>query len=151
MPSPFGLIAKAGSKLLGISKAHPIATALGATGTAIVVNKLAVTPILRGFFGDQQGKAIQQTVGERRQAMADALRMDRLQKQMLSNTARLAAADPRLYNEILAGRRLPRNGVRIGGTPRTDLMERLALSMAKGEFTQPDIATEFLDDLATQP
>ena len=30
-------------------------------------------------------------------------------------------------------------------------MERLAVSMAKGEFTQPDIATEFLDELATQP
>lgn len=50
------------------------------------------------------------------------------------NARRLAMYAPHLYNQVMAGRKLPKNAVVIGGTPRTDLLEELASSMADGAW-----------------
>lgn len=48
------------------------------------------------------------------------------------NLAKVAAAMPDVYNQVSAGRRLPKGAVVIGGKPRTDLLTALADSMASG-------------------
>jgi len=57
---------------------------------------------------------------------------------------RLAAIDPHLYNEVMAGRSLPKDAVVFGGQPRTDLMEELAMGMAQGQFEKPKSAQDEL-------
>lgn len=43
---------------------------------------------------------------------------------------------PHLYNQVMAGRRLPQGSVVLGGQPRQDLMEELASHM--GSLPDPD-------------
>jgi len=76
-------------------------------------------------------------------------RMAGLQKDVARNAAALAATAPHLYNQILAGRTLPQGAVVLGGSPRTDLMEQLALGMASGDFNQPDSDTSMLAAMAS--
>ncbi len=78
------------------------------------------------------------TIRDERAAMtAEAYRMERLRRTMAINTARLAALNPHLYNEILAGRKLAPGSVVFGGEPRTDLMEMLTSRMAQGQYQEP--------------
>lgn len=70
----------------------------------------------------------------------------RLQRDMVENAARLAAAAPDVYNRVLAGRRLPRGAVVLGGAPRTDLLEELAYRMASGGY-KPEQPTDLLEEL----
>ena len=79
---------------------------------------------------------------------SDALRvraeMEQLQKKVTSAAMRLAAVDPHLYNEVMAGRSLPKDAVVFGGQPRTDLMEELAMGMAQGQFKEETSAQDEL-------
>ena len=71
-----------------------------------------------------------------------------LQRRMTQATMRLAALDPHLYNEVMAGRSLPKDAVVFGGQPRTDLMEELAMSMVDGQFKEPQSAhNELMQEL----
>lgn len=74
--------------------------------------------------------------------LTQQLKAERYQRLVAQNTARLAASDPELYNNVLAGRRLPMDAVRIGGPSRTDLMEELAMAMGRGEFSRPQTAQD---------
>jgi hypothetical protein len=74
-------------------------------------------------------------------------RMDRLRRDAMRNAARLAAANPQLYNEIMAGMQLPQDAWVIGGQPRTDLLEELAYDMATGARQQTDPQQELLEAL----
>ena len=60
-----------------------------------------------------------------------------LQSSMAQSLARLAAASPQTYNPVMAGRLLPQGAVVLGGTPRVDLMEDLALRMASNPQAIP--------------
>ena len=42
----------------------------------------------------------------------------------------IAQSNPQLYNELVAGKRLPRGAVVLGGPPRRDLLEEVATMMA---------------------
>jgi hypothetical protein len=66
------------------------------------------------------------------EAQADEIKRERLARLVESNQRRLAQWDPELYNQVLAGRRLPRGAVMIGGVPRTDLLAQMAMRMAMG-------------------
>ncbi len=77
---------------------------------------------------------------------AEEEKFRRLQRDMATNAARLASANPELYNRVLAGRRLPRGAVVIGGAPRTDLLEELAYRMASGEY-KPSQPTDLAADI----
>jgi hypothetical protein len=79
---------------------------------------------------------------------SEQMRAQRLEKEVAKQAASLAAVAPHLYNQILAGRTLPQGAVVLGGSPRTDLMEQLALGMASGEFNQPDSDTSMLAAMA---
>ena len=79
---------------------------------------------------------------------AEQLRGAKIEKETARQAAALAATAPHLYNQILAGRTLPQGAVVLGGTPRTDLMEQLALGMASGDFNQPDSDTSMLAAMA---
>lgn len=50
------------------------------------------------------------------------------------NARRLAMFAPHLYNQVMAGRKLPRDAVVVGGQPRIDLLDELAQSMADGAW-----------------
>jgi hypothetical protein len=65
-----------------------------------------------------------------RKARARQKKYELLQRRMGQSMARLAAADPQLYQHVVTGRQLPQGAVVLGGAPRVDLMEELALRMA---------------------
>jgi len=74
--------------------------------------------------------------------------IDELQRKIARSAMRLAAIDPHLYNEVMAGRSLPKDAVVFGGQPRTDLMEELAMGMAQGQFDeQPTAHDELMKSL----
>jgi len=50
------------------------------------------------------------------------------------NARRLAMYAPHLFNQVMAGRKLPRDAVVVGGQPRVDLLDELAQGMADGEW-----------------
>lgn len=60
-------------------------------------------------------------------AQAQRIEQEALQERITRRIAYLAAANPQLYNEVSAGRRLPRGAQVFGGRKRTDLLEQLAL------------------------
>lgn len=108
-------------------------------------------------FGPRSQSALQgeQIALESRaiKGMASAARSQRLQQQkyeklqsrMAESLARLAAASPQTYNQVMAGRQLPQGAQVFGGTPRVDLMEQLASRMAldprsfSGNPAQPSV------------
>jgi len=108
-------------------------TALGMAAVPVVA------PVLKAAnpLNDPFQEAVKNEVVNQESGRAIALKADRLRRNMAINTARLAALDPRLYNEILVGRRLPKGSVVFGGQPRTDLMELMALKMSTGEVGPP--------------
>jgi hypothetical protein len=65
------------------------------------------------------------------------MKAQRLQRAMADNMVRLAAANPQLYNQLLAGRPLPNGAVVIGGGQRSDFLESVAYQMATGGFGNP--------------
>ena len=74
--------------------------------------------------------------------------IDELQRKIARSAMRLASIDPHLYNEVMAGRSLPKDAVVFGGQPRTDLMEELAMGMAQGQFDeQPTAHDELMKSL----
>jgi hypothetical protein len=79
----------------------------------------------------RQAQAI--SAGQMRQSMMTA-KFDKLRQDMLRSAARLSAANPQLYEQVLAGRRLPLGATVLGGQPRVDLLQELALGMAQGQF-----------------
>jgi hypothetical protein len=83
----------------------------------------------------------------RRGEQAQALRAQRLQRAMADNMARLAAANPQLYNQLLVGRTLPQGAVVIGGAEKSDFLESVAYQMATGGFERPQSAPESPDAL----
>ncbi|MFN6254485.1 MAG: hypothetical protein ACK4Y5_20750 [Acetobacteraceae bacterium] len=69
-------------------------------------------------------------------ARAVVLREQRLMRADMDNAERLARINPGLVKQILAGRRLPRGAVVIGGKPRTDALMELARAMSQGAYTE---------------
>lgn len=113
---------------------------------------VAVSGALAGEVGGPIAQVFQdplreeiRLIGEEKQAVvAEAYRMERLRRTMAINTARLAALNPHLYNEVLAGRKLAPGSVVFGGEPRTDLMQMLTSRMAQGQYQEPPSVEETL-------
>ena len=101
-----------------------VSTAMGAS----VFSQADDTPGLQQF---RQSKAMANA--GLRQSMQVA-KFDKLRQDMLRSAARLSAANPQLYEQVLAGRRLPLGATVLGGQPRVDLLQELALGMAQGQF-----------------
>ncbi len=125
-----GMLAGAGEGALGA------ATAVG--GAAMIGGQAAdaIKPIAEAAIRDPLQEETRNAFADMDEERIARIRMERLQRSMAMNTARLAALDPHTYNEVLAGRRLARGSVVFGGTPRADLMERLAERMANGQMNE---------------
>ena len=61
--------------------------------------------------------------------------LEELRKRMERAAVMIAAMQPQLYNEALAGRKLPKGARVFGGNPRVDLLQQLAMATAQGQFT----------------
>lgn len=57
-------------------------------------------------------------------------RSKQLRESIRRNIQVIAQTNPQLYNELVAGKRLPRGAVVLGGPPRRDLLEEVATMMA---------------------
>lgn len=76
--------------------------------------------------------------------IASLLEQARMQKSLAENTRRLAQSAPDLYSSVMAGQRLPKGSVVLGGRPREDLMRQLAASMDSGRFRKQDPLSDLM-------
>ena len=122
------------------------AAALGAAAigipTAMFLGKEVVEPVAtsvaRGLGWKQDERqlfALGESFRQENMARAVALREQRLMRADMDNIERLARMNPELVKQVLAGRRLPRGAVVIGGKPRVDAMMELARSMSMGAYS----------------
>lgn len=151
---------KAGSGLFkGILQklrgASPLVKGLGAAGTAQFALEFApdiakgardtVDPWLPGMR--RQDREVGDVLEAQRQARdLDLMRQRKaqeLQRLVAGNTAMLAQKAPHLFNQIMAGRELPQDATVIGGRPRTDLMQEVAMQMARGQFSPQEVGGAF--------
>jgi len=106
-----------------------------------------VDPIVESMQENPYGDAIQ-NAKRRYETQREGLRLktqaENLQRRMMKASMQLAATDPHLYNEVMAGRSLPKDAVVFGGQARTDLMEELAMGMAQGQFEEQPTAQDEL-------
>lgn len=78
---------------------------------------------------------------------ANAARMlenERLKQSIRQNLADIAQNSPALYNQVSAGRRLPRGAVVLGGQQRQDLLMELAHAMDRGAFQKQDPLSDLM-------
>ena len=76
--------------------------------------------------------------------VARLLEQSRMEKALAENQMRLARQAPDLYTSVMAGRRVPKGSVVLGGRPRQDLMRELAASMDSGRYAQPDPLSDLM-------
>jgi hypothetical protein len=84
---------------------------------------------------------------QKQRALMQQLEIEEFQKKAMRASMRLAALDPHLYNEVMAGRSLPKDAVVFGGQPRQDLMEELSVAMAQGQFQETSAQDELMQSL----
>lgn len=116
----------------------PLAIADG----ALLASEFVVEPLVRGALDSTvyaernfQREKARRAARDRFQEM-NRQKLQELQLQMTRNAQRLASADPQLTTEVMAGRRLPQGAVVIGGQPRVDLLQELAMQMSRGDFDE---------------
>lgn len=86
----------------------------------------------------------------RQRAQLLQLEMQLKQRRMAEAAARMAATNPQMYNEVMAGRVLPPQAAVLGGVPRQDLMDQVTYQMATGGFQQQPDPNEQLRMLLQQ-
>jgi len=85
-----------------------------------------------------------ETDDARAQKIAQILEQQRMEKTIRENAMRLAQSAPDLYSSVMAGQRLPKGSVVLGGRPREDLMRQLAASMDSGQFRKQDPLSDLM-------
>ena len=123
--------------------AHPVIGGLAAGSTASFIGQEAFDGYeegLRNVKAEIGGPAENAYVNAMQERRLQALTYDQQMFQIKRREAlaKLASAQPQVFNEVSAGRRLPRGARVFGGRPRTDLLEMLASQMASGEFQVND-------------
>lgn len=121
-------------------------------GTAVFGNEAVVNPIQEAIRGPSNYESTIKEARVRKAQKINSLKIkmeyEEMQRKMARAAMQLAASDPHLYNEIMAGRQLPKDAVVFGGQPRTDIMEELAMGMAQGQFNQqPSAQDELMQSL----
>jgi len=117
---------------------YPVRGGLLAAGAGLFVADEVVGPVA-GAVGDVlTGRPVDEAEAAlaefREEAFRDAAAQKRISEEA-ENSARLATLRPDLYNQVLAGRRLPRGTTVIGGKPRVNELQQLAALMADGAFS----------------
>lgn len=137
---------KAGG-LRGFLKGGKIGGGIGA------IAGLAGADLLANFlFGGETAQVVEDTgtyvTGGVREQIAQTLRAraaqnllaakaQRLKGDISANIESLRQSAPDVYQQLIAGRRLPEGAVVFGGGARTDLLERVAMQMSQGQFSAP--------------
>lgn len=80
----------------------------------------------------------------RSQKIAALLKQSREEQSLNENQKRLAQSAPDLYTSVMAGQRVPKGSVVLGGRPREDLMRQLAASMDSGRYKQQDPLSDLM-------
>lgn len=80
----------------------------------------------------------------RSQKIAALLKQSREEQSLNENQKRLAQSSPDLYTSVMAGQRVPKGSVVLGGRPREDLMRQLAASMDSGRYKQQDPLSDLM-------
>ena len=83
-------------------------------------------------------------LGNRASNAAQILEAERLKQAIQQNLAEVAQNSPALYNQVSAGRRLPRGAVVLGGQPRQDLLMELARAMDSNAFQKQDPLSDLM-------
>jgi len=130
------------------------ALGFGVGGTALAAASMLLDPAVEMVKGAGETLGLREPVEFQRslqaqQQMALAERVQRRKRERLErltqeNAANIAVQNPHLFQEILAGRELPRDAVVLGGRPRTDLLKEVARNMAAGNYQQSNITDDLL-------
>lgn len=126
------------AKIVEILEKEKAAGKMGFGGKAAIGMGLGALGMLglKQAFGDD-GKATQQIkeraqqeqTNQKSRQIADYLEQARAAQDTQDIKGRLAQSSPDLYTSIMAGRRVPRGSVVLGGQTRDDLMQQLVASM----------------------
>jgi hypothetical protein len=133
-------------------KSENLGMTIPAVGFGALFGKSLITdPIGKALNDDPMASrlmASQEAYRKKQEMLQKKMEIQDLQKRATQASMRLAALDPHLYNEVMAGRSLPKDAVVFGGQPRQDLMEQLSMAMAQGQFKeQPSAQDELMQEL----
>jgi hypothetical protein len=134
-----GWIARMLSEYISGVKKNPIAFGVPATALGLETGLFAwedmiepiVEPMAGGILGGQRlvEAGMQEMAGAHTIKMVEE-RSKQARESIRRNIQVIAQTNPQLYNELVAGKRLPRGAIVLGGPPRRDLLEEVATMMA---------------------
>lgn len=120
--------------LPGAFKRNPLMMGAFTAGGAAFTYDEVIEPMATAEAPMSIREAIEFDRRARRDTEIERIKFAQKRQKSMESLARLAALDPQLYNELVAGRRLPQGAMTFGGTPRVDLLEQLASEMAEGNI-----------------
>ena len=109
----------------------------GLAGTRMLLKKEPDTTQIDQLVNNAVAKSKSEKV-------ARLLVQSRMEKALAENQMRLARQAPDLYTSVMAGRRVPKGSVVLGGRPRQDLMRELAASMDSGRYAPKDPLSDLM-------
>jgi len=109
----------------------------GLAGTRMLLKKEPDTTQIDQLVNNAVAKSKSEKV-------ARLLEQSRMEKALAENQMRLARQAPDLYTSVMAGRRVPKGSVVLGGRPRQDLMKELAASMDSGRYAPKDPLSDLM-------
>lgn len=118
---------------------------------AIAIGLLSSIAAKRALMPSEQPDpgAIQQRIDDavnqsQSEKIAKLLEQARMERSIQKNQMQLARQTPDLYTSVMAGRRVPKGSVVLGGRPRQDLMRELAASMDSGRYAPKDPLSDLM-------
>lgn len=149
-----GAVLGGGGKISGILGSivrgairHPIVAATDAIGFGLPMLGLAkdaANAVSRSVTGDpliggiSTDEALRMEAEVRKEQRRREVENQARAQRLAQNTVSLIQNAPLVAQQIMAGRRLPKGAVVIGGTPRVDLMQQMADQMSQGAFQNQD-------------
>jgi len=132
------------------AKTASVAKPLAIGGLAgLLAHKAATQPggplgIPATYQGEVEDTLREAEARARSEKIGKLMEQARVEETIRQNQARLAQVAPDIYTSVMAGRRVPKGSVVLGGRPRQDLMQELAASMGSGRFEKKDPLSELL-------
>lgn len=133
-----GAIARMLGEYARKTRANPIAYGVPATAIGVDLTRFGAEifePVGEAAMGGVLGGARVRETATQELATESALRSVQERSLQMRESVRrniqvIAQTNPQLYNELVAGKRLPRGAIVLGGPPRRDLLEEVATMMA---------------------
>lgn len=121
-----------------ISKGSVALAALAGLSASKLMSPQAINT---GEIQQRVDDAVNQSQSEK---IAKLLEQARMERSIQKNQMQLARQTPDLYTSVMAGRRVPKGSVVLGGRPRQDLMRELAASMDSGRYAPKDPLSDLM-------